>query len=172
MNLARDKEATEFERTEGRLVAWGYHCWENTMALGLPQVSGIAKAMDEIRAQTRMRKGVRKRAVQESRKAWKERKKGPDCKEVAEQQGNVDQKETALGKQSQSFRTAKLHINSEVLEVDALVSKLPGWMQKTIIRSYLYGQPDRRAAQDLRMPKSVYKSHRIAAIEEISRRLR
>lgn len=136
-----DPEADAIEYANLRLLEWGQACRCNSERLGLPQVSGISRMIEHVRREDRLRRGVRKKAV------------------------------TAHGSQTKSFRPSSVVMNSKVLEVDGIVAKLPGWMQATIKRRYLFGQPDRLACRELRVPRDVYRLRVQAAIEWVADRL-
>ena len=167
-----DREADIFERTEQRLNEWGYACRENSKSLGLPTISGIARMIDHVRRQDRLEKTARKKALRKSRKAWKAGDPATDSKLVAEELGYADKELTARGTQKKSSIGVVSGLDSRTLKVDATISRLPKWMQATIKRSYQFNQPDRRAAQDLRIPKSVYRLRRIAAVQLLAELLR
>ena len=138
--MLTDREVSEFERTERRLLAWGYACRQNTEALGLPTISGMAQIIAHIKAETRKRRGVRRL--------------------------------TAKGKEKKSFIRPELELSGDIMTVDMVVSKLPKWAKKCVFRSYLYSQPDRKAAEQLRMPIGEYAQRRRAAVEQVAIRLR
>jgi DNA-directed RNA polymerase specialized sigma24 family protein len=150
--VARDPVADSFEEAERRLIEWGLSCRRESDRLGLPRISGIQQLIDHVRREDRLARGVRRRKL----------------KTVEEREGKL----TARGKQTRVARKPTPIVNSAVLEVDAVVAKLPGWMQATVIRRYLYGQPDRLACRDLKLPKEVYRMRCNAAIECVSVRLR
>jgi hypothetical protein len=128
-----------------RLTEWGAACRTESERLSLPQISQIQVMIDHVRLEDRLHKGVRRRRMVE--------------------------RVTAKGKQTKAARKPTPIINSKVLEVDYIIAKMPGWMQSILIRAYLYGQPDRRACQDLRMPKEVYRLRRLAAEEYVETHL-
>lgn len=150
--VARDPVADRFEEAERRLIEWGLSCRRESDRLGLPRISGIQQLIDHVRREDRLARGVRRRKL----------------KTVEEREGKL----TARGKQTRVARKPTPIVNSAVLEVDAVVAKLPGWMQATLIRSYLYGQPDRTACQDMRMRKEEYAQRRRAAVEYVAGMLR
>ena len=157
-----------FERTEQRLNEWGSGCRETSNALGLPTISGIARMIDHVRRQDREEKIVRRGILRKARKAWKQGDPPVDSKLVSEELGYTDKGLTAKGKEKGVYHELNLRISSTDLQVDFAVAKLPGWAKKCIFRSYMYGQPDRNAAQDLRMPKDTYRLRRIAAVEQVA----
>jgi hypothetical protein len=166
--IARTEETNTFERTERRLNEWGHTCRNNSDALSLPTVSGIARMIDHVRAQDKKEKRARKKALRRARKAWRSGDEPTDAKLVAEELGYTEKDLTANGKEKRSHREVGMCISSNDLQIDHVVSQLPKWMRETITRSYLHSQPDRRAAQDLRMPKATYRQRRIASVEYVA----
>lgn len=163
-----DEPLSTFDRTERRLNEWGAACRENSNALGLPTISGIARMIDHVRAQDLEEKEVRKQALRKSRKAWKEGDDATDSKLVAEELGYAEKDLTAKGKENRVYQELHLQICSNDMQIDFTVAKLNSWMKIAIIRSYCYGQPDRNVAQDLRIPKGTYRLRRIAAVEHLA----
>lgn len=154
MMAARDPIADAYEAAEERLCEWGLACRRESDKLGLPRISGIQQMIEHVRREDAKRKGVRKSRLRTI--------------EDREKEGKL----TAQGKQTKAASKPSPVINSAVLEVDAIVARLPGWMQATILRRYLYGQPDRLACRDLQIPKADYRLRCNAAIEYVAERLR
>ncbi len=173
-----DRSTASFERTEQRLNEWGTSCRENAEALGMPTISGIARMIAHVQAETahdkeqaRLQKKAIRKAVREARKAWKEGDPPIDSKLIAEELGYAEHSLSAQGKETKRHAVSEVKVGSNDLKVDYIVANLPNWMHKTIVRSYQYGQPDRCAAQDLRVPKMTYRLRRIAAVEYVAERL-
>ena len=161
------------EDTERELRYWGRACRNKSEALGIPTISGLAqcKRIAHIRAQTRKQKGVRREKLRAARKAWKTGDDHIDAKLIAIELGYYDPEETAKGKQKRTFIEPCLQLNNVAAQIDAIVSGLANWAQKCIRRSYQYGQADRLAANDLRMPVGDYTHRRRAAIEMVAAKL-
>ena len=170
MNRYSDKSSA-FERAEQRLNEWGASCRENVSSLGLPTISGIARMIDHVRTQDREEKKVRRQALRKARKAWRHGDTATDSKLVAEELGYTEKGLTANGKGKGGYRELSMQVSSSDLQVDFVISKLPEWERQAVFRSYMYHQPDRNAAQDLRIPKATYRLRRIAAVEHVSRLL-
>ena len=168
---ARDPLADSFENAEKALNEWGDACRRNSEALVMPTLRSIAQMIDHVRRQERLQKGVKKKKLKKKICEQRKKEEPTDAKEVAEVLGYIDFELTAKGKQKNSFKPVNLELSSIVAKVDHIVSTLPGWMRTTIQRSYLYRQPDRKAAQDLRIPKDTYRLRRISAVEYIAERL-
>lgn len=162
------EDTSTFKRTEQRLKEWGTSCRDNTEALGLPTISGIARMIDHVRAQDREEKTARKQVLRKARKAWRHGDKDIDAKLVAEELGYTEKDLTAKGKEKSVYHALSLRICSNDMQVDFTIKKLPKWAQNTIIRSYMYGQPDRIEAQNMRIPKDTYRLRRIAAVEYLA----
>lgn len=84
---------------------------------------------------------------------------------------------TALGRESKTPGPLSIQqLSAEVLRVDAIVALLPGWMQQPVRRRYAYRQPDRFAAEDLKVDERVYRARLLAAerrlAEIVARRAR
>lgn len=138
-----DPEADEFERTEDRLIAWGYICWETAKVNGCPGGAGLHSIIAHMQRETR--KHQKKR-----------RKKGEDPAPI-------------MGcKQTRSFITPQYGIGGDTLAVDKVISKLPYWAKKCIFRTYMYGQPDRIASKEMKMRVGEYAQRRRAAVEQVA----
>ncbi len=165
---AREDNTQLIEDTERDLTYWGWVCRKNSETLGAATISGLAQCIAHIRAQTRKQKDVRRRKLRKARKGWKTGDEPIDAKLIAIELGLVDPEQTAKGKQKQAFIEPRLQLNNVAAQIDAIVGGLMGWAQKCIYRSYLYGQADRFAANDLRMPVGDYTMRRRAAIEMVA----
>ena len=160
-----------FERTEQRLIEWGMACRQNSQALGLPSISGMAVMIAHVRAETKRKKAARKNILRKARKAWKSGDPPIDAKLVAEEFGYTEENLTAKGKEKRSLSEASLLICSNDMQIDFIVANLANWAKKCIYRSYMYGQADRFAAEDLRMRGAEYTGRRRAAVEQVAIRL-
>ena len=169
--LTWSEDTHTFERTERRLNEWGHTCRNNSDALSLPTVSGIARMIDHVRAQDKKEKRARKKALRRARKAWRSGDEPTDAKLVAEELGYTEKGLTANGKEKRAHQDIGMRISSNDLQVDHVVSQLPKWAKKCVFLSYMYGQPDRIAAADLRMPVGEYSQRRRAAVERVAERL-
>lgn len=75
---------------------------------------------------------------------------------------------TARGKQPRVFRPAEVdEPPQEIVEIDRLVAKLSGVSQSTVYRAYLYRQPDRIMARELRIPRYAVTARREAAVRYV-----
>ena len=167
--MAAQVDSTKvIEDTERDLTYWGWACRKNSETLGLPTISGLAQTIAHIRAQTRKQKGVRRNKLRGARKALKRAGLPIDAKLIAIELGFADPEPTAKGKQKQTFIEPRLQLNSVAAQIDAIVGDLANWAQMCIRRSYQYGQADRFAAEDLRMPVGEYAQRRRAAIEMVA----
>lgn len=166
-----DLEADIYARTEERLKQWGLACRRNTEALGLPTISNFAETAAHVRAEERRQKQQRKKLLRAARKAWKEGDPPIDAKLVAEELGFVEKDKTAKGKATRLGEKPDAELNGISASIDKIVALLPGWAEKCILRSYLYGQADRFAALDLRMPTGEYMQRRRAAVLLVAERL-
>lgn len=78
---------------------------------------------------------------------------------------------TAAGKPTRSVRPLDPYTPREFSEVDAAVSRAPKWAQKVIYRAYVYGQPDRIAAKELRVERETYTTCRLEAVRLVGEML-
>lgn len=180
--------ASAFKRTEDELSAWGYQCRILSAKLGLPTSSnGIVRMIDEIRETERKRRDVRGRhkklesvVIPRPKKCAKcqhitTRPECPRCagdvKAVAIDLGFAEECLTAEGKASRSTGRPELQLSGSIARVDQVVGALPGWMKSAIHRSYLWQQPDRIAARELKMPRAEFTRRREAAVEYVAERL-
>ncbi len=176
-----DKDADAFERTEKSLNDWGLACRASSAVLALPTISGIARMIAHVQAETaniekqinRQKKAIRK-TLQKARKAWKEGDPPIDSKLIAESLGYTEQSLTAQGKEKkkQTDILSEMQLDSRSMQVDAIVSRLPNWANTCIVRSYQYGQKDRHAAGELRMRIGEYSQRRRAAVEQVAIKLK
>ena len=177
-----DKDADAFEKTEKELNDWGSACRRNSEELGLPTISGIARMISHVQAQTahdqkqalKQKKAIRK-AVRQARKAWKEGDPPVDSKLIAEGLGYAEHSLTAQGKETKNTGVvvlAKMQLDSRSARVDAVVSQLPKWANTCIVRSYKFGQKDRHASDDMHMRIGEYSQRRRAAVEQVALKLK
>ena len=167
-----DPIADRFEQAESRLQEWGIACRHNSEVFGLPTISTMAATVAHIQAQERLRRGVRKRKLRKKHAQWKEGDPPLDPKEVAVVKGFAEVDLTASGKQTRSGeKKIALALDSKTMEVDRIVTGLPKWAQKCIRRRYLFGQPDRIAADEMKMRVEEYAGRRRCAVEKVAERL-
>lgn len=138
MLAARDPIADSYEACEKRLTEWGIACRRTSEALGLPRQSSMESMLKHVQAEDRKRKGVRRRSL------------------------------TAVGKQPKTFKLPTVALEADVLTTDTAVARLPGWAKKVIMRTFLYGQPNRVAADQMRMREGEYSQRRRAAVEKVA----
>jgi hypothetical protein len=157
-----------FRETERRLDEWGRASRLTAQAIGYPTSSGISRMIEQVKVYDQLRKGVRK-PLKRSRLIKAD--KNADAKAVSLELRHADPEQSADGKESLSMRLAKVEFSSAVLQVENIVNALENWMQKTLRRSYLFGQPDKEASQDLRMPKERYRDQRETAVISVAEKL-
>lgn len=79
---------------------------------------------------------------------------------------------TATGKQKKSRKSVDMQVLPEnFMKIDKLVAQSPNQMQKVLKRAYLWGQPDRIAARELRIERKLFTEQREAAVTWVMRRL-
>jgi hypothetical protein len=179
---------SSFQRTEDELNAWGYQCRMLSARLGLPTSSnGIVRMIDEVREFERKRRDVRDSrkkgdavVVPRPQKCAKcqhitTRPECPRCagdvKAVAIDLGLADATLTAEGKETRGNGRPELQLSGGIARVDKVVGGLPGWMKAAIHRSYLWQQPDRIAARELKMSRAEFTRRREASVEYVADRL-
>ena len=127
---------------EYRLTEWGRLSRQFKDNLGYPRSSSISDMMDHVKVWTKQRKP-----------RW----------------GFV----TAQGKQKRVFKPQDIDVQTAdwFMDIDRQVATLPNWMAKPIKRAYLWGQPDRIAARELRISREEFTSAREKAVMYIAERL-
>lgn len=165
--------SVEFRETERRLNEWGRAARQYAQALGLPTSSGISRMIEQVQTHGRLSRDVRKPLKRS--KLIKGTKAVPgnpnaDAKAVSREIRHSEP-ETAPAKETFGMRLSKVHWEAAVLQVEDAVKRLDKDEQKTISRSYRFGQSDRDASLELRMPKERYRNMREAAVIRIGERL-
>jgi hypothetical protein len=154
---------TVFKETEKRLQEWGRAARQWAQALGLPTSSGIARMIEHVKVHEQLRKGVKPLKRSKLVKA----DPNADAEEVSREIRHSEPQQIH-GKESFSLRVSRIQWDTAVVQVEDAVKKLDKDWQKTIYRSYRYGQADREAAQELRMPKDRYRDMRESAVIRIA----
>jgi hypothetical protein len=162
-----DTIADSFEEAERRLNDWGDACRKKSRILGFNSASGIAVMIERVKVfekrQKDTAKGVRvKEFTCECGKVYRASLECPRCGKS---------RQTANGKQTLTFRTPRMDLSSDVVQVDKVVGELPDWMKQTIHRTYLQLQPHRIAARQLRMDREHYHSQWRAAVKYVAEKL-
>jgi hypothetical protein len=153
----------EFKETEKRLNEWGRAARQWAQALGLPTSSGIARMIEHVKVHEQLRRGVK--PLKRSKLA----KADPNADAVAvSREIRHSEPETIHAKETFSLRLSKVQWDTAVIQVEDAVKRLDKDEQKTLYRSYRFGQPDRQAAQELRMPKQRYQEIREAAVIRVA----
>lgn len=78
---------------------------------------------------------------------------------------------TANGSQKRSVRPPETYVPARYMKIDGIVAKAPNKYQQVIRRAYLYGQPDRIAARELKMAREDFTGLRESALEFVLRML-
>ena len=190
--LELEQETAIFRRTEAALNAWAFQCREISNRLGLPTASsGILKLASQLKAQRRKvrelrkaRKLARRQTISTSLGAVRECVecgcifRGASCpacaadpREAAIALGYAERPLTADGKQTVSNIIPELELGGLEARIDSIVRGLANWMRAAIFRSYLYGQPDRIAARELKITRAEFTSRRRAAVAVVAEKL-
>jgi DNA-directed RNA polymerase specialized sigma24 family protein len=137
----------------------------------MPAISNFSQTAAHVRRQEKIDRKTRRDRLRAKIAAQKNAGEQVDCKDVAEASGRIDPEPTARGKESRSMKTASIEIPSEVAKVEQAVRALPNWLQAPLFRTYLYGQPHRVAARELRMYEPDYRSRWRQAVVEVGKTL-
>lgn len=152
-----------YKETERRLNEWGRAARQYAQALGLPTSSGISRMIDHVKVHEQLRRGVkplkRSKLVQSDPNA--------DA-ELVSREIRHSEKEPIPAKESFSLRLSKVQWDSAVIQVEEAVKRLDKDEQKTIYRSYRFGQADRFAAREMRIPRERYEAWREAAVQRVA----
>lgn len=152
-----------FKETERRLQDWGRAARQYAQALGLPTSSGIARMIEHVKVHEQLRKGVK------PLKRSKLIKADPNADaEAVSLEIRHSEKAPIVARETMSIRLSKVQWEAAVLQVEDAVKRLDKDQQKAINRSYRFGQPDRDAAIELRMPKERYKDWRESAVIRVA----
>lgn len=174
--MSADPEASQFEATEELLRQWGRYCDSRARMSGVPTFSmvGTIEARREKEKEEREAKRKKLRAeLREQREAHKAGGPPPDPKLVAEASGHIEPTETAKGKSTppKGEKPGFQH-SGKLGQIDYIVTKkLLKWQKKCIMRSYLYGERDKDAADALKMPTGEYSRRRRAAVWAVAEKL-
>lgn len=156
-----------YKEAERRLLEWGRETRQKAQALGYPTSSGLARMIEQVKVHEQLRKGVRKPL---KRSKLVKADPNADAKAVSLEIRHSDT-EKVIGKDTFSMRLSKVQFSASALTVEEIVKRLDNDEQRTLQRSYLFGQEDRRAAQELRMPKERYRNARESAVINVAQRL-
>lgn len=161
-------DSPAFKETERRLSEWGRAARQYAQALGLPTSSGIARLIEHVKVNEQLRKGVRKplkrsKLVQADRNA--------DAQAVSLEIRHSERAPNVTGKPTFSMRLSKVQWDASVIQVEDVVKRLDKDDQKPIWRSYRFGQCDKEASRELRMPKQRYQDWREAAVIRVAEML-
>ena len=161
-------DSPEFRETERRLNEWGRAVRQYAQALGLPTSSGIARMIEHVKVHEQLRKGVRKPL---KRSKLVKADKNADAQAVSLEIRHSEKEPNVGGKPTFSMHASKVHWESSVLQVEDAVKRLEADQLKVIWRSYRFGQADRFAAQELRVPKERYEERRQQAVIRVGEML-
>jgi len=177
--MSMEADPTSLEEAEAGLVAWGLVCRRNTEQLGLPRQSSMYRMIEQARVFRKAPEADRGMAGQLAA-VRRARRKRPTLKaRVCEGCGHRfrvfrtcpscgKRPESAHHAETRSMQPRSIQLPSKVARMDAVVSSLPRWQRDLIRRRYLHGQPDSRAAQDLRCSKDQYRRWCAAVLEAVA----
>jgi hypothetical protein len=162
----------QYQEAERRLNEWGSACRETMQGLGLPTISNLAETLAHVQRQDREEKSDRRKKLRAERDRRRRLSLPPmDPKEVAEINGFIEHDKTAKGKSTRLGAIPTQVLESRILQMDRIVASAEKWMQAALKRSYMFHQPDKNAAQDLRLPKREYSLRRMASVDFVAVRL-
>ena len=150
MSAVMSESVLALSKIESVLYRWGDECRNASVGLGLPASSGIARMIEQQKVFQGRRKGVRNKALKQK----------------------PDDQLTARGTETRSLKPLSITVlSSSVVQIDDVIAKSPGWVQKTVKLSYLFLVRDSKAAEQLRMRRKTYTEQREAAVEYVAERL-
>ncbi len=136
-------QAVSIGDVEALVARWGMWARRHTERLGLPSSSSICRMIEQSMVFDRKRK-----------------------------KHNPEKQLTAWGRQTRVVTALKIgYVEPDIMAVDRIVSRLPNRYKKAIYRRYMYLQPDRIAAKQLRIERETYTGMVEAAVEYIAEKL-
>lgn len=181
VTLASDR----FTRTEQRLEEWAAERGRITSLLRVPVLSSMSAMVEYLRREEEPEEVVRSSAPKKpkakpkrTRPEYRARRctngdcrriyaapKCPDC-------GQPPPELTARGTATRSSTDDRpVGFSSSGAQVDAVIDKLPGNQKAAIFRGYMYRQPDRIAARELKMPREAFTWLRQRAVIAVAEKL-
>lgn len=157
-----------FKETERRLNQWGLAARRYAQALGLPTSSGIARMIEHVKVHEQLGKGTRKPL---KRSKLVKADPNADAQAVSLEIRHSEKEPNVNGRPTFCLHLEKVSWEAAVLQVEDAVKRLDKDYQKPIYRTYRFGQCDRDASLELRMPKEKYQDWREAAVILVAERL-
>lgn len=152
------------DKVQDWLEDWGRWAKRTTDKLGYPNVSSIAKMVEQARVFERREKTGKRKL----REAWKT----GDPRQIAEAYGYAEHELTARGKQTRSMKPLEIgEVDPTIMAIERVISTAPGRYQAALYRRYVFGQPDRFAARDLGMSKADYTNRANVAVDYVAENL-
>lgn len=149
---------------ETNIAKWGMWARRHTERLGLPTSSSICRMVEQAQ--------VFERKQRQPKRALAKARKSGDARLIAEALGNAEHQLTARGNQTKVVTALKIgYVEPSIMAIDRIVGNLPGKYKKAIYRRYVYLQPDRIAARQLRVPREEYTGWVDAAVDFIAEKL-
>lgn len=172
-----------FTRTEQRLEEWAAERARVTGALRVPVLSSMSVMVEYLRREEEPERVVRSSAPKK-RKPKRERPQhrarmctNDRCRRIyaAAECPNCGQPPPELTARGTATRSATedrpVGFSQSVAQLDGVIDKLPGDQKKAIFRAYMYRQPDRIAARELKMPREAFTWLRERAVITIAEKL-
>lgn len=186
--MSTDAIADAFEYAETRLTEWGAVCGNAGDAVGLPKRSSTLERIADQRHilefnHHQFKREIKRLSLPSSamRTKHKTREKPrrmqcPGCRRWFQAQRECSHcgrdALTADGKPSMTMKLPSFRLPASVVEVEAIISALPKWMRTVLRHTYLFGEPDRFAADDLKIRPQEYAARRRAAVQRVADLLR
>ncbi len=171
-----------FKRTEQRLEEWAAERGRITSLLRVPVLSSMSAMVEYLRREEEPEEVVRSSAPtkpkRRQRPEYRARVcKNGDCRRIyaapkCPDCGQPPPELTARGTATRSATDDRpVGFSSAGAQVDGVIDKLPGNQKAAIFRGYMYRQPDRIAARELRMPRESFTWLRQRAVIAIAEKL-
>lgn len=173
--------AIAVSETERLLYVWGDECRSRSDELGLPASSSISRMIEQqqiFEQRARARRGRSRKAVPHVLRDGSDARLcvcGRIFVEAVCPRCQNDPRPAVAqvhGTPTQSFKPRSMTVlASSTAQIDVIVAAAPGWAQQCIKLSYLFLVRDSKAAERLRIRKTVYTERRAAAVEYVDERL-
>lgn len=186
--MATEPEVTlssdAFKRTEQRLEEWAAERARITSSLRVPVLSSMSVMVDYLRREEEPQRIIRSSAPKKKikRKAAEPKYRVRHCRNsecrriyaaaVCPNCGQPPPELTARGTATiAALDEQPVGFSHTVAQIDGIIDKLRGDQKAAIYRGYMYRQPDRIAARELKMPRERFTWLREAAVIAVAEKL-
>ena len=174
-----------FKRTEERLEEWAAERARVTSMLRVPVLSSMSVMVDYLRREEEPERIVRSSAPKKKAKPKKSTEPkyktrqchNGECRRIyaaaaCPNCGQPPPELTARGTATISALDSRpVGFSQTVAQIDGIIEKLRGDQKAAIFRGYMYRQPDRIAARELKMPRERFTWLRESAVIAVAERL-